>query len=103
MIRAQLENEGYDVIDFENMDYAYDFIGRCDIVVIDLMDSGYTIEKLKVIKEKIGNKPILILRGAVGFEDIELKRAGFKFILRRPFSIGQLIDEIKNVLDKTSH
>ncbi len=113
MVKAQLEEEGYNVLDFQSADDTSNFINNLTgrnrlvprgirLVVIDLMDGGYTIEKLKYIREKAGEVPILVLRGAVGLADSELKKENFNFILRRPFSIGRLVNEVKSALDKIS-
>jgi len=126
MVKAQLEEEGYNVFDFQSTDDAYDFIdnnlrkqdrlfearygsapmgcidvsNRIGLIVIDLMDGGYTIRGLKNIRERAGGASVLVLKGAAGLADNELKKNNFNFILRRPFSIGHLVDEVKNVLDK---
>jgi len=99
MLKAQLEEEGFDVWDFENIDEAGAVKGA--LIIIDLMDGGYTLDRLKVMKKRAGDVPFLVLRGATGLSDAQLKKEGFNFILRRPFSIGYLIDEVKNVLNKS--
>ena len=58
------------------------------------------MEKLRAIKKIAGNVPFLILRGTVGISDRTLRDEGFNFILRRPFSIGDIVKEVKNAVDK---
>ena len=109
MIKAQLEEEGFEVLDIESTDNAFDIKGRdvlapgkSSLIVIDLTDNGYTIDKLREIQKRAGGTPFILLRGAVGILDSELKKEGFNFILKRPFTIGQLAKEVTNVLDKSS-
>ncbi len=107
MIKAQLEEEGFEVLDFEHADNTFDLKGhdvlapgKSFLIVIDLTDGGYSIDKLRDIKKRAGGAPIILLRGAAGILDSELKSEGFHFILKRPFTIGQLVNEVKNVLNK---
>jgi DNA-binding response OmpR family regulator len=99
MLKAQLEEEGFDVQDFESIEEVVNLKGA--IIIIDLMDGGYTLDRLKKVKRRVGDMPLLVLRGAAGFSDAQLRKEGFNFILRRPFSVGQLVDEVKNVLNKS--
>jgi hypothetical protein len=76
MLKAQLNEDGIEVIDFEDIDNTFDLRGcdflenrKCALVVIDLLDGGYTLDHL---------------------------------ILRRPFSIGQIVHEVKDVLSHGS-
>jgi DNA-binding NtrC family response regulator len=108
MLKAQLEEEGFEVLDFESTDNAFDIKGRdvlapekSSLIVIDLTDNGYTIDKLREIKKRAGGTHVILLRGAAGILDSELKKEGFNFILKRPFTIGQLVKEVTNVLDKS--
>lgn len=100
MLKAQIEEEGFDVLDFEDPDKLVDLKGS--LVVIDLVNGGYTLDKLKDIKKRAGEVSFLVLRGATGFPDTLLRKEGFNFILRRPFSIGDIVNEVKNVLNKST-
>lgn len=102
MLKAQLEEEGFEVLDFEDADEAANSINDGSLVVIDLMNGGYTLDRLKDIRKRAGDVPVLLLTGAAGFSDTQLKREGFNFILKRPFSIGNLVEEVKDVLYKSS-
>lgn len=107
MLKAQLEEEGFEVFAIEYLDEAAGFMEHDklllrsgELVVLDLMDGGYTMEKLRAIREIASNVPFLILRGAVGIPDRTLREKGFSFILKRPFSIGNIAKEVKNAIDK---
>jgi DNA-binding response OmpR family regulator len=105
MLRTQFEEEGFNVMDFEDADILTMemFSGvNVSLVILDLMDGGYTIPKLKELKNKAGDAPFLLLKGAYGLSDTQLRQEGFNLILRRPFSIGELVEEVKNVLNKGS-
>ncbi len=95
MVEVQLAEEGFEAMGFENVNEAGDLVGRASCIVIDLMDGGYTTEKLRNIRDKAVDAPILVLRGGSGLADSDLKKERFDFILRRPFSIGRLVDEVK--------
>jgi DNA-binding NtrC family response regulator len=108
MIKAQLEEDGFEVMDFESTDNVFDIKGRdvlapgkSSLIVIDLTDNGYTIDKLKEIQKRAGGTPVILLQGAAGILDSELKKEGFNFIVNRPFTIGQLVKEVMNVLNKS--
>lgn len=109
MLKAQLEEEGFEVLDFEDADEAVGLLGRNrlaprrgDLIVIDLMDGEYTLDRLKDMKKRGGDVPFLVLKGAAGLLGDQLKKEGFNFILERPFSIGNLVGEVRNVLAKSS-
>jgi len=43
----------------------------------------------------------MITQIKLDYTDAKLRKEGFNFILKRPFSIGHLIDEVKNALNKS--
>ena len=107
MLKAQLEEEGFEVFAIEYSDESAGFrehdgllLRSGELIVLYLMDGGYAMEKLRAIKKIAGNVPFLILRGTVGISDRTLRDEGFNFILRRPFSIGDIVKEVKNAVDK---
>jgi response regulator RpfG family c-di-GMP phosphodiesterase len=109
MLKAQLNEDGIEVIDFEDIDNTFDLRGcdflenrKCALVVIDLLDGGYTLDRLRHIRKKNEGIPFLVLRGGTGVTDAQLQSAGFHLILRRPFSIGQIVHEVKDVLSHGS-
>jgi DNA-binding response OmpR family regulator len=109
MLSAQLVEEGFEVNDSESVDKPYDTRGndflqqrKCALIVIDLLDGGYTNETLHDLRKSAEGTPFLVLRGESGHMDVELKEEGFHHILKRPLSIGTIVQEIKNVCNKSS-
>jgi DNA-binding response OmpR family regulator len=108
MIKAQLEEEGIPVVDYENIDLLetcdgvdYNLQEKCSIIVIDLLEYGYTLKRLCTLKKKAGSARFILLKGASGISVERLLEEGFSHILKRPFTIDNLVSEVKHVLDKS--
>ncbi len=75
---------------------------RVDMILLDLSMPEITGEQfLDFIQKKGANIPVVVVSANVDDEREEsLKEAGAKGFIRKPFEVGQVIDEIERLLGK---
>jgi CheY-like chemotaxis protein len=105
LVRAVLENDGYDVVEakdgVEAVAVALGWLP--DLVLMDLqmfgMDGFETLEKLRK-EARLGGVPIVALtaRAMEGYSEVVLQ-AGFSGYLTKPLSLNGLRHQIRRVLE----
>ena len=75
---------------------------RVHLILLDLSMPEITGEQfLDFIQKKGANVPVVVASANVDEErEKSLKEAGVKGIIRKPFEVGQVIDEIERALEK---
>lgn len=104
IIVMYLLKEGYEVVDFDNADSAYEYMenNHIDLVVLDIMMRGTNgLDLCKKIR-KTSEVPIIF----VSARNEELDRIlglelGADDYLPKPFSVRELVIRIKNILRRT--
>lgn len=102
-----LEKQGYDVLTCESGEDALKILEddtRFDLILLDYLMVGLDgIETLEVIKKQPKTKDlkVLIQSGLSDLEDMEkAKNLGAVGYILKPYKPGELIDKIKEELDK---
>lgn len=102
LVRAQLLEEGYDVVAIEEIDelltYLNKRISKPSLIVVDTSEFNLhedSVEKLRALSE---TSKILLCVGAYDKANVDL--TGFKYLLVRPFFIGELIEKVKEITEE---
>jgi DNA-binding response OmpR family regulator len=106
MLKLRLEASGYDVITAADGNTAYDKARSelPDLVILDLMlpgIDGYQVCRLLKFNEKYRRIPIIMLTAKSQKDDKDWgEKAGADYYLTKPFDAVELLDKIKELLDK---
>ena len=104
ILRAELEDEGYDVtLTPDGLEAVLRFIdGDYDFVLMDIkMPKLDGITALKIIKKLKPNVPAITYSGNAGSGEIaESIKAGALRCITKPFEIAQLKNDIKNYVSR---
>jgi len=113
-LRRGLNSKGYKVFEATNAEEALFHLNsgnnkenKIDLVLLDYDLPGINgIELLKIIREKHGFLPVVIMTGYVRMDDvIDLLHNRCDGFIEKPFTLKQLIEEIERVrlshLEKT--
>ena len=73
-----------------------------DVIITDLkMPDISGIEVIKKIKEKKPDQPIILITGyATVCTAVEAMKLGVEYYIKKPFRPDEIIDAVKNILDK---
>ncbi len=106
MLKLRLEASGYDVITAADGNIAYDKAKSelPDLVILDLMlpgMDGYQVCRLLKFNEKYRHIPIIMLTAKSQKDDKDWgQKVGADFYLTKPFDAAELLNKIKELLDK---
>lgn len=101
-LRAELTERGYDAVGFEQIEQAVEALDRHgrlrpDVIVLELRDLSAKHDKLEFLSG-LGS-PVIILGGAKELNRDTLNRFRRATIIKRPFSIGAVADEVEKITD----
>lgn len=105
LVASSLSKEGYRVLAFRDGERAFRTLTTMpvDLLILDIllpgMDGFEILQRLRMQK-KTANMPVLMLTSLRTEKDILLaKKAGANGYLAKPFSLGDLMRHVHNLLD----
>ncbi len=101
-LRAELIEEGIKALAVENMSDALEWLSDPGvlpmIIIYDTNNQNKAIQDLERLTKLVSRIPVLILTSSLDTKDNEYKKLGFKNIIRRPISIGDLVSYVKVII-----
>jgi DNA-binding response OmpR family regulator len=101
-LRAELLEEGIRTFAVENMGEAMEWLSDPGvlpmIIIYDTHNQEETNQDLEQLTRFVSLAPILILTSSLDTEESKYQQLGFKHIIRRPISVGDLVDYVKGIL-----
>lgn len=102
LIRAQLSEEGYEVIPLRTIEEAMALLCRgavrFNLIVLDTHSQSLKEHILADLRELAGDVPILLCTGPYDMASFDFRKVGFEHLLVRPFAIREVIDKAGQVL-----
>ncbi len=103
LARAQLIEEGYDILAFEEIDVLAasikDRTSKPLLIILDLWGFALNKHLIESLNQLSKTQRLLLCLGAQDEFDLDLP--GSIIVFRRPFSIGDLIKKVKEIRSKT--
>ncbi len=101
LVSAQLQEEGYRVKSFPDLETAAAFLCRTpslpDVVVLDLRGVTVTAEKLRALKLLLGEVPLVLCTAPYGRDQEAEEILKPAEILVRPFTIGEVVEAVRRL------
>jgi CheY-like chemotaxis protein len=101
LTKAQLEEEGYQVTGMESLEQALSLLPHLarnpDLIVLDTREQNLdsrAFEQLRRVSQRI---PVVFCAGPFDLAQLNLRRQGFGHILTKPFSVGELVNKVKEL------
>jgi DNA-binding response OmpR family regulator len=95
LLRAQLIEEGYEVVATDNWDTVESYVRlllKPHLVIVDLQGLPATDELLDVLHRVMNPERVLVLTALGTLTPAEIQRWGFH-AMARPVSIGEIVDK----------
>ena len=105
LVRAQLLEEGFEVEAYETISEALTVLASArrppDILIADISASNNPSREVEALASWSGRVRIWIIASRGFIIEKGLEGHGFEMILLRPVDVGELVDQIKQRLEKT--
>ncbi|MFQ6059290.1 MAG: hypothetical protein ACE5MB_10490 [Anaerolineae bacterium] len=100
LIKAQLEEEGNEVLAVEGLGEARALLRRPrpDLIILDTIGQGCSKQNLDDLRQAAGGVPIVLCTGPYDRARLDLEARDFAALLIRPFTIGELAERVQEVL-----
>jgi DNA-binding response OmpR family regulator len=103
-ITAQLSEEGYEVMALRTIKEAMMLLGRGmprpRLIILDTMGQSLKASILADLRALAGDVPILVCRGPFDLAQLDFEEAGLIHLLVRPFTVGDVVDRVGQLLGK---
>ncbi len=105
-LRAELIEEGITALAVENMSDALEWLSNQGalpmIIIYDTNNQDKASQDLERLTKLVSRIPVLILTSSLDTKDNEYEKLGFKHIIKRPISIGDLVTYVKVIIKGTT-
>jgi DNA-binding NtrC family response regulator len=103
LLRAQLMEDGVDVEAYETARAAFESMGEVlpALLVADLSASADPAAEIDLLAQWADQMPIWIIAGRSLIAEKNLKGRRFELILFRPVDVGELVEQIKQRVEKS--
>lgn len=102
LIRAQLSEEGYEVISSRTIEEAMTLLcrglARPELIILDTHGQGLDERVFTDLQELAGDAPILVCTGPFNLAGLDFETMGFEHLLVRPFTIRDVVEKVGQVL-----
>lgn len=106
LVSAQLQEEGYRVKSFHDLEAAAAYLCHApsvpDLVVLDLKGIAYSPEKLKAFRLLIGEIPLVLCTSPYSRDPEAEKVLGPAQVLVRPFAVKDVVEAVKKLVPPSS-
>jgi DNA-binding response OmpR family regulator len=101
-LRAELIEEGIRTLAVQTMDEAEEWLSDPRllplVIIYDTQSQENTSEDIKRLSKYTSKLPVLILTSSLKEKIFNFKELGFKHVIRRPMSIGDVVGRVKEIL-----
>jgi DNA-binding response OmpR family regulator len=101
-LRAELIEEGITALAVENISEALEWLSDPGvlpmIIIYDTNNQDKASQDLERFTKLVSRIPVLILTSSLDTKENEYEKLGFKHIIRRPVSIGELVSYVKVII-----
>ena len=102
LLRAQLSEEGYEVVALRTIEEAMMLLShgmlRPSLIILDTMGQSLNESVLTDLQALADHAPILVCAGPFDLARFDFEGAGFANVLVRPFTVGDVVNAVRNVL-----
>lgn len=106
LISAQLQEEGYRIKAFQNIEAAAAYLCHApsipDLVVLDLKGIAVSLEKLKAFRLLLGETPLVLCASPYGRDPEAEKALNPSQILVRPFAVKDVVEAVRKLVPLSS-
>jgi DNA-binding response OmpR family regulator len=103
-IMAQLLEEGYEVMALRTIEEAMMLLGqgmmRPHLIILDTAGQSLNEAILADLRTLAGDVPILVCTGPFDLAQFDFEEAGLAHLLVRPFTVGDVVDRVSQLLGK---
>ncbi len=104
LMRAQLSEEGYQVLSLRTVEEAMVLLCRGlvrpHLIVLDTHHQSLKEPTLSDLRKLAGDIPILICTGPYGLAEFDFEAMGFEHVLVRPFTIRDVVEKVGQMIKR---
>ena len=102
-LRGQLIEEGLRTLAVESLDDAREWLDdpkvKTVLIIYDTLSQDSLENDFKLLSKLTSEIPVLVLTSSFQKGIVEPKLKDFKYVMKRPFSIGEVVSRVKGILN----